>query len=256
MNGATGVSIDADLSWTGGDPDPGDTVTYDVYFGTDFTPMLVAEGLSTPSYDPGPLAFETTYYWNIVSIDNHEASTTGDIWEFTTEPVIYGSLSGYVRDTSMNPLPNARVRVSFHETYEEDYTDDTGYYHVANIPLCYCLKNASASKAGYATEWVLLSIGGDDVYDFALAPVGYDYVPGDVNGDGLVLGSDVTYLVSYFRGIMEPQPEWLFGPDNFWAGADANGDCQVIGSDITYLVSYFRGIHSEIQWCPQYPPMS
>jgi hypothetical protein len=29
---ATGVSITADLSWTGGDPDSGDTVTYDIYF--------------------------------------------------------------------------------------------------------------------------------------------------------------------------------------------------------------------------------
>ncbi len=34
---AAGVSINADLGWTGGDPDGGDTVTYDVYFG-DTTP--------------------------------------------------------------------------------------------------------------------------------------------------------------------------------------------------------------------------
>ncbi|HVQ00195.1 MAG TPA: NosD domain-containing protein, partial [Candidatus Thermoplasmatota archaeon] len=33
-NGATGISINTGLSWTGGDPDSGDTVLYDVFFGT------------------------------------------------------------------------------------------------------------------------------------------------------------------------------------------------------------------------------
>ncbi|MCD6162890.1 MAG: carboxypeptidase regulatory-like domain-containing protein [candidate division Zixibacteria bacterium] len=59
------------------------------------------------------------------------------------------------------------------------------------------------------------------------------FVPGDANGDGRVIGSDVTYLINYFRGI-NPAPE------PYLAG-DANGDCQVIGSDIIYLVNYFRG---------------
>ena len=60
------------------------------------------------------------------------------------------------------------------------------------------------------------------------------FIPGDANGDGRVIGSDVTYLVGYFRGINSP-------PSPFLAG-DANGDCRIIGSDVTYLVTYFRGI--------------
>jgi hypothetical protein len=84
-NHAAGVSVNADLSWTGGDPNPGDTVTYDVYFGTTSPPPLVSSGQSGTTYDPGTMNYNTQYYWKIVAHDNHGASTTGPIWDFTTE---------------------------------------------------------------------------------------------------------------------------------------------------------------------------
>ena len=84
VNHATGVSISADLSWTGGDPDVGDTVTYDVYFGTGASPSLVSNDQTATSYDPGTLSSDTKYYWKIVATDNHAASTTGPVWDFTT----------------------------------------------------------------------------------------------------------------------------------------------------------------------------
>ena len=79
-----------------------------------------------------------------------------------------GTLSGYVFDTFMNPIEGARVRVYFHGTYEEDYTDPSGYYHVINIPICYCMKNCTASKAGYKSEWISLGIVEDTYHDFIL----------------------------------------------------------------------------------------
>ena len=85
-NGATGVGINADLSWTGGDPDVGDTVTYDVYFGTTNPPTTnVSDNQSGTSYSPVTLGYSTPYYWQIVAWDNHGASTDGPIWSFTTE---------------------------------------------------------------------------------------------------------------------------------------------------------------------------
>ena len=81
---ATGISIDADLSWTGGDPDVGDTVTYDVYFGSSATPPLVWEDQTATIYDPGALTYNTKYYWKIIAEDNHGASTMGPLWDFTT----------------------------------------------------------------------------------------------------------------------------------------------------------------------------
>jgi hypothetical protein len=85
-NHATSVSIYADLSWSGGDPDAGDTVTYDVYFGTSSSPPLVSNDQSSTTYDPGTLSYTTKYYWKIVATDNHGASTPGLVWDFTTGP--------------------------------------------------------------------------------------------------------------------------------------------------------------------------
>jgi len=82
-DGATDVDLDADLSWTGGDPN-GDPVTYDVYFGTTTPPPEVATGISDTTYDPGTLDYGTIYYWKIVSWDDQNAFTQGPIWEFTT----------------------------------------------------------------------------------------------------------------------------------------------------------------------------
>jgi len=83
-NGTTGVDINADLSWTGGDPD-GDNVTYDVYFGNTSSPSKVEINQSTTTYEPGTLEFNTTYYWKIVAWDNYSESNASSIWIFTTE---------------------------------------------------------------------------------------------------------------------------------------------------------------------------
>ena len=86
---------------------------------------------------------------------------------------------------------------------------------------------------------------------------GYEYLPGDVNmAKGIwppaVIGSDVTYLVNYFKGSHVSQSCLL---DGFWASADANGDCIVMGSDVIKMVNYFRGNpHSSISYCPEYEP--
>ena len=86
VNHATDVDINANLYWSGGDPDPGDTVTYDVYFeANDPTPdVLVSNNQPGTTYDPGTMDYNTHYYWQIVAWDNHGASTTGPVWDFTT----------------------------------------------------------------------------------------------------------------------------------------------------------------------------
>jgi len=139
-----------------------------------------------------------------------------------------GTLSGYVNDTSENPIEGALVRVHFHGTYEEDYSDSKGYYHVTNIPICYCLKNTTCSKERYKTEWVLLSIVEDTTYDFILTPINnppetpeidgpispkigveYDYIFYTTDPDG----DDVSYYI-----------EWGDGAVTDWIGPYASGE--------------------------------
>jgi hypothetical protein len=97
------VNIVKILTWVGGDPNPGDQVTYAVYFGKSSPPPLVAPSISQAAYAPEIMELETTYYWQIKSEDSLGQTATGPIWSFTTQsepndppeaPVIYGPPSG------------------------------------------------------------------------------------------------------------------------------------------------------------------
>jgi hypothetical protein len=82
------------------------------------------------------------------------------------------------------------------------------------------------------------------------------YLPGDVNSNGSVTGTDITYLVGYFKGYNPPPPDSCHLPENpwFYVTADYNGDCDVTGADITYGTNYFKGIGPDIRWCLDFSP--
>jgi len=83
-HGATNISVNADLSWIGGDPDSDDTVTYDVYFGETNHLSLLVNNQTDVTYDPGTLNPGMTFYWQVISWDDHDGKTEGPIWSFTT----------------------------------------------------------------------------------------------------------------------------------------------------------------------------
>ncbi len=119
-NGTINISIGANLNWSGGDPDSGDIVRYTVYFGITSSPLLVSSNQSTTTYDPGILAYDTTYYWRIVSWDDHQASSRGPLWHFTTEQKEEGITvtitrprdhSLYLRNIRLLPLPRNTILI-------------------------------------------------------------------------------------------------------------------------------------------------
>jgi len=83
-NGSTYVNVNTDLSWTGGDPDPDDSITYNVYFGIDPNPPNVAIDIANTTYMLDRLNYNTQYYWRIDAWDSFDNSTTGTTWTFYT----------------------------------------------------------------------------------------------------------------------------------------------------------------------------
>ncbi|MHC4739309.1 MAG: LamG-like jellyroll fold domain-containing protein, partial [Planctomycetota bacterium] len=78
-NAASDVDINADLSWTAGSG----AASHDVYFGTS-SPGAFQGNQAAITFEPGTMAYDTTYYWRIDEI-NVGGTTTGTVWNFTTE---------------------------------------------------------------------------------------------------------------------------------------------------------------------------
>ena len=69
------------LQWADG----GGSSNYDVYFGTNAVSLSFKTNQTGTTYDPGTLAYNTAYYWQI-NARNAAGVTTGDVWTFTTVP--------------------------------------------------------------------------------------------------------------------------------------------------------------------------
>lgn len=138
-NGATGVSVNTGLSWTGGDPDSGDIVTYDVYFGTNMSPAKIVTRQSNSYFTLAALVYQTTYYWNIISWDNYGANTTSSLWSFTTESSggTPGETNGGTSEENKHPIANASA---------SEQSGLVGTLLIFNGSL-------SADPDGYLTEW-------------------------------------------------------------------------------------------------------
>ena len=81
----TDVNLTCVLSWIGSDPDEQDTLTYDIFIGTNKTALTCHQcnhTMNSTVFDG--LQQNTTYYWQIITHDEQGASSTGPLWRFTT----------------------------------------------------------------------------------------------------------------------------------------------------------------------------
>jgi hypothetical protein len=157
VNGATNVPLTADLSWTGGDPNQGDIVTYDVYFGTSSNPPMVMNNQSGTAYDLGTLSYMTTYHWKIVAWDNHGASTVGTLWSFTTNannPVVYGTPSP----------PNGSTGNPLQFTWSIPINDPEGDLFSWTIQCCNGQTNSGSSESNGTKSVALTDLAYSAIY--------------------------------------------------------------------------------------------
>ena len=93
-NGSVDVPLNVKLEWTGGDPDEGDIVYYDVYLGTTMNPLKIADHITETGYMVTNLLPNTTYYWRIDAFDDYGYTTTGPTWNFKTKDVPVLNIKG------------------------------------------------------------------------------------------------------------------------------------------------------------------
>lgn len=89
-SGASNVAVGAQLSWA----TVADAISYDVYFGATSPGAFIGNQTGT-TYNPGTLAYSTTYYWRVDS-KNATGTTAGNVWSFSTVAAMGVAVDPYI----------------------------------------------------------------------------------------------------------------------------------------------------------------
>ena len=120
-DGAEGVSVDVQLSWTAGFG----SKLHTPYFGETFEEVDNATGgqvQGTPTYSPGTLKMAKTYYWRVDEFDVVETHK-GNVWNFTTEGAV-GSPSPSKGAVDVTQTPTLTWTPGFGATHEVYFGTD------------------------------------------------------------------------------------------------------------------------------------
>ncbi len=210
-NGATEIMDYASLSWTSTDPD-GDNTNYNLYLGTSPSNLsLHSTGSGTEANNVG-FDFGTTYFWKVVSYDNHgNYSDMGPVWQFTTTqgdvPVIVSS--GYTNVSSNSVTFTGRINPRNLDTYYYfQYGTTTAYGKVTDT---YMLNGSTSSSnisinandltPGQTYHYRLVAfndkgetLGGDKTFNTAQGASYQIYASASPSSGGSVTGAGSYYL--------------------------------------------------------------
>lgn len=84
LNSASISGSSVDLNWNASDVD-GDTLKYDVYFGTEAVPTAKAGSNITEKSLSVNVSSGLTYYWKVVVKDSNGGQALGQVWSFSVQ---------------------------------------------------------------------------------------------------------------------------------------------------------------------------
>jgi hypothetical protein len=121
-DGATSVSIDADLSWK----EAAFATSRQLWFGKQGAMQKVAPAPAGKSYDPGPLEFGQTYQWRVDQV-GAASTVTGHVWTFTTvqcQPV--DDFESYANDAAIESAWVHNIGGAYHYVFLDTGTVSQG----------------------------------------------------------------------------------------------------------------------------------
>jgi hypothetical protein len=224
------------------DPDPWDTVRYDLYVSSSpaFHPdsTVIHDSLlvnqHTDTLDIG------THYWKVRAYDKHTEVWSNQTWSFYvfSAPDFFSLISPSKDDSVKSP-----VTLCWHMAKDLDPNDTVRYDLYLSRDSLFSTKSTVIYDSLLDTTLILnLDIGpwywkvkaydkwGAERWSNQTDWSFYVYLCGDCNGDGTINVSDVVYLINYlFIGGPAPVP---------LAAGDVNCDRIVNVSDVVYLINY------------------
>ncbi|UCC78891.1 MAG: DUF11 domain-containing protein [Candidatus Zixiibacteriota bacterium] len=225
------------------------------------------DGISLQPGEEGHFVFTVDPRWDIstgTSIQN-EAYIQFDFNDPMVAPQdgpVFHTIDKTMPLSNVGMLPDTILQTSFDISWTSDDGQGSGVaFHDIYVsdnggPFTLWLENVTDTTGLFTGqpghEYAFYSIATDYVSISETPPPQPDaivylkpsgtYVVGDVNGDDVYNGMDITYGVAYFKGGSDPFCGGLVCPPHpsFWVCGDVNGSCSYNGLDITYGVEYLK----------------
>jgi hypothetical protein len=232
-DGAMFTPVDVTLSWTGGF----DSKLHMVYFGENFDDVSNATGGipdEETTYTPGPLEFDTTYYWRVDELDP-PLTNRGDVWSFTTTMESLGSAAvERWEDIEFDPM---EFTFSLDDLREDpDYPDNPDATETVTR-FAWDGPDMDYLLGARMDAWLYVPVTGDYTFWLNAGDVSELWLSTNDDPDNATLIARETWgtdLGSWEDGLQQSEPVSLVAGEKYYISA--------------LWMGYFWGDHCQVAW--------
>lgn len=226
LNGAINVSTSVTLRWSDTDPN-GQSLTYDLYFGTSQTPQLLVQDIKSPQYSLYNLSYSTTYYWYIVASDGKN-TTQGNMWTFTTQapppPLAPTNLhKTSVTSNSISIAWNASSGASGYKIYRS--TDNMNFSQIGQTSFTSYIDSGLSPSTTYYYKVTAFNTYGESDYSNTIGvTTGIRQENGTISGKVNVYTGKSPFISSAFQNTfstnwqIQEEPKPAYAPNEVIVG--------------------------------------